>query len=244
MESHLTPTTFDSATLRGLMETHFDLDGIESLCFDLQIDFDNLEGTTKTKKVRRLIQHCTQMERLPDLIMQCRKLRPQLEWPTIPLLEPTPQSASDLTVKPALPYRKFYLFLGLGIILSGLLIMLTLTGDLMRATVATPITITTFTVKRGHVPAALVTAENHIETAVGEILTVHVLLPAPWSQMSELQFTWYTCRGGSRPALALLDNTEFIYTTPPQPGQDCIRVLLSRQGNLLSEAGLFITITE
>ncbi|MEZ4646331.1 MAG: hypothetical protein R3E31_27005 [Chloroflexota bacterium] len=231
-------TTFDPAVLRSLMEAHFDLNGIRTLCFDLQIDFDNLEGTRKTDKVQGLILYCVQAGRLPHLLAQCNKERPLITWPTLPspLAEPEPPPITMSAVR--------YHFLALGIVMSVLLITLTLTGDSRQTAVSYPIAISSFTVKEGHAPTTLVPVSETIPVTANNILTIHALLPISTSSMTDLQFTWYTCQGGSQPVHLSIDNNEFLYTAPAQPGEDCIRLLLSQQDDLLAQAELFIVVTK
>jgi hypothetical protein len=67
------------AQLRQLIVTHFDSDEIESICFDLGIDYDSLPGQGKLKKVVELIEHCARTGRIVALIDQCAKLRTAAE---------------------------------------------------------------------------------------------------------------------------------------------------------------------
>lgn len=67
------------AQLRQLIVTHFDSDEIESICFDLGIDYDSLSGDSKLKKVVELIQHCARTGRIVELIDQCARLRTAAE---------------------------------------------------------------------------------------------------------------------------------------------------------------------
>lgn len=62
--------------LRKFLDKRFDLDEIKTLCFDLSVDFDNLEGNTKTAKIRELILLYQRNEKVPDLVAQIKELRP------------------------------------------------------------------------------------------------------------------------------------------------------------------------
>lgn len=66
--------------LRQMMEQTFNLDDIQSITFDLQLDYENLDGNTKIAKIRALIQTCARLQRLPDLLTLCRQMRPNLDW--------------------------------------------------------------------------------------------------------------------------------------------------------------------
>lgn len=67
-------------TLRGMMEQYFDLEDVEGLAFDLQIDYENLRGETKSSKIRALIQECEQQGRLAQLVALCGQQRPSVDW--------------------------------------------------------------------------------------------------------------------------------------------------------------------
>lgn len=44
--------------LRKLMIEHFNLNEIKDICFDLDINDENVPGLTLTEKVRELINYC------------------------------------------------------------------------------------------------------------------------------------------------------------------------------------------
>ena len=67
-------------TLRQMMERYFDLDDIDALCFDMQIDFEDLKGDTKGPKIRSLIRECEQQTRLEQLVTLCAQQRPSVDW--------------------------------------------------------------------------------------------------------------------------------------------------------------------
>ncbi len=75
----------EPAQLRQLIVAHFDLDEIESICFDLGIDYDSLPGQGKLKKVVELIEHCARSGQIVRLIDVCAQLRPAVEpaWQTL-----------------------------------------------------------------------------------------------------------------------------------------------------------------
>ncbi|MCA9977492.1 MAG: hypothetical protein KC413_17155 [Anaerolineales bacterium] len=73
-------TDAQRGTLRQMMEQAFSLDDIQSITFDLKFDYENLSGTTKTAKIRALIQTSERLQRLADLITICRQMRPNLDW--------------------------------------------------------------------------------------------------------------------------------------------------------------------
>lgn len=50
------------------------------LCFDLQIEFDNLTGETLDDKTRELVKFCHRHSRIQELINQCFMARPKVNW--------------------------------------------------------------------------------------------------------------------------------------------------------------------
>ncbi len=72
--------------LRALNDS-FDMNELEELCFDLQIDFDNLDGTTKKQKAINLIQHFDRRNRINVLVVAFQEVRPEVSIDEITLDE-------------------------------------------------------------------------------------------------------------------------------------------------------------
>lgn len=70
----------DLARLRDQLAKHFNLQELQDLCFDLDIQYDDLPGLTQGDKARGIIQYCQRHNRLDDLIKRCMKLRPNVSW--------------------------------------------------------------------------------------------------------------------------------------------------------------------
>lgn len=68
------------ATLRETMTDVFNLSELRDLCFDLAIDYENLAGSTKSDKMRELINHTRRTGHLVELIEACRLRRPNADW--------------------------------------------------------------------------------------------------------------------------------------------------------------------
>lgn len=84
--------------LLQILNNRFNKDDLETFCFALGIDFENLHGETKIGKARALLDHLQRRERLPDLIRVGQALRHDIDW------EGVPQTAvSPLSTPPALP---------------------------------------------------------------------------------------------------------------------------------------------
>jgi hypothetical protein len=64
-----------------LINEHFNMEELQDLAFELQLDWDNLEGTTKKGKARDLVKAMMRSQRSVDLINQLRRERSHVEWP-------------------------------------------------------------------------------------------------------------------------------------------------------------------
>lgn len=58
----------------------FSLDELQTLCFDLGIDFDDLPGTGKVNKARELIAFLERRGNLAKLVAEARRQRPVVNW--------------------------------------------------------------------------------------------------------------------------------------------------------------------
>jgi Effector-associated domain 7/AAA ATPase domain/WD domain, G-beta repeat len=59
---------------------HFSLDELRSLCADLDVDFDELRGETKTTKADALLERLDHRGGIPQLIAKLMQLRPNVDW--------------------------------------------------------------------------------------------------------------------------------------------------------------------
>lgn len=66
--------------LRKILETYFDEDELETLCFDLRVDYESLAGNTKTHKVVDLVRTFARTGRIEELIDYCSRMRPNVPW--------------------------------------------------------------------------------------------------------------------------------------------------------------------
>lgn len=53
---------------------------LKDLCFDLDVDYEILPGISKSDKARELIIYLRNRNRIDELVNQCRKLRPGVDW--------------------------------------------------------------------------------------------------------------------------------------------------------------------
>jgi hypothetical protein len=64
--------------LFSLLLDRFNLNGIQTLCFNLNIDYESLLGNGKEAKIRELVLFCRQRKRIVDLLVALRDLRPDI----------------------------------------------------------------------------------------------------------------------------------------------------------------------
>ena len=73
----------DKASIHELIDTHFNIEELRGLCFDMNIEYENLVGDTRRTKVQSLLTHCLKHGRLPALESRCRRLHAHVEWPNM-----------------------------------------------------------------------------------------------------------------------------------------------------------------
>lgn len=61
------PDNTNRSELKKLLKKHFTLEELKTLCFDLEIPYEDLPGTTRDAKSRELITYCERNGRLPSL---------------------------------------------------------------------------------------------------------------------------------------------------------------------------------
>ena len=68
-------------TLREVLADYFSLDELQTLCFDLNIDFENLRGDSKQAKAREIVAYCERNSQSYELTVAIHRLRPKLSLP-------------------------------------------------------------------------------------------------------------------------------------------------------------------
>jgi hypothetical protein len=67
-----------------LLNAHFSKEEIKTLCFELRIDYSNLEAEGKVNKARELIALMERQGRIIELLTIMKRKRPNVSWPKIP----------------------------------------------------------------------------------------------------------------------------------------------------------------
>lgn len=95
--------------LRRNLSQYFGLAELRTLCFDIGLDWEDLEGTTKSTKVESLIIAVERIGRLDELLQLAGHLRPNVKWPTKPSNLPAGDTeTSNKGVAPILVSRAYH----------------------------------------------------------------------------------------------------------------------------------------
>jgi len=70
----------DPRKLRTLLESSFNTSELQGLCVDLKIDYELLSGGNKADKTRELVGYLGRRGSIPDLVQECIRLRPNVDW--------------------------------------------------------------------------------------------------------------------------------------------------------------------
>jgi len=70
--------------LRQILDKRFNESDLRILCFDLDVDYDNLPGKGKVDKARELVGHLERRNCIPDLIELGKQRRPDISWEDMP----------------------------------------------------------------------------------------------------------------------------------------------------------------
>lgn len=120
------------ADLRQQMITALNEEELRTLCFDLNVDFDNLPGRNKASKIRELIDLMRRNGRLPQLITQLQQIRPSLTW-QLPTNTPPVRSAAQRNPTPPNGRRLLLILSVGGLLLLAVLLLLTFRNLLTRS---------------------------------------------------------------------------------------------------------------
>ena len=66
--------------LLSLMRDHLNLEELRTLCFQLDVDYDDLLGEAKTGRIRELILLMLRDDRLPELVDALEQSHPEIDW--------------------------------------------------------------------------------------------------------------------------------------------------------------------
>ncbi len=78
-------TEIDHAKLRQIIVDGFDEEELQDLCFDLEVDYEDLPAVGKSGKARELVALFQRQNRIVALIAACKEQRPNIDWEGIHL---------------------------------------------------------------------------------------------------------------------------------------------------------------
>lgn len=70
--------------LHKLLINHFNMEELELLCFDLNVETDDLPSNGRANKAMDLVKQMARQDKLPFLLETLQRHRPQVSWPAIP----------------------------------------------------------------------------------------------------------------------------------------------------------------
>ena len=77
------PGHADLIKLFEMLDKRFGEDDLQTLCFYLDVDYDNLPAGGRATKARELISYLRRRNRIPELLETGKKLRPDVAWEDI-----------------------------------------------------------------------------------------------------------------------------------------------------------------
>ena len=66
--------------LGNAISQSFNMDELRGLCIDLDIEFENVNGSTRELKAKELVLYCHRRGDLQKLVNRCMELRPKKDW--------------------------------------------------------------------------------------------------------------------------------------------------------------------
>lgn len=94
-------------SLHQLLNEHFNLAEIRTLCFNLDVDYESVSGEEKQSRIRELLLALGRHGRLPDLIPLLQKERPCVAWTPVPDDFQLPELLARETAVPTNQYHVY-----------------------------------------------------------------------------------------------------------------------------------------
>jgi len=97
-ETDTEPTQDYLTKLRKILEERFNEGELNTLCFDLGVDYDNLSGQRQADKARELVSYLERRNRIPELVKVGERVRPDISW--VDASKAPPAIPEDITDEP------------------------------------------------------------------------------------------------------------------------------------------------
>lgn len=95
------------SSLHKTIDSYFGLDEVNTLCFYLGVDFDNLRGETKQARIRELIVTLARDGRLQSLVDRLRQERANVRWQDVPADFVLPTSIAQEDIRQVIQYTVY-----------------------------------------------------------------------------------------------------------------------------------------
>lgn len=71
---------YNLPVIRKQLVEHFNGSELRELCFQLDVDYEIINGENKLDKARELLTYLNRRDRMPDLVAYCQGERPSINW--------------------------------------------------------------------------------------------------------------------------------------------------------------------
>jgi hypothetical protein len=184
--------------LPQILDEAFNLEEIESLCLDLDEEYENLSGDTRAKKSLALVKKLKRRGRLAELVEEIKKKRPHIDLTDIELSTPQLRNSHS--------QRKIWLIVGMIslaviVVVSGSWLIRSLTLSECRPPLIQ------FRVSTSDQADVMVIPDSEYQVTPGEALMIEAIIndQEPGSRSNYVCSEW-TSAGNSR-VIAAIDCT-------------------------------------
>ncbi len=199
-----------------LIDSHFNKSELASLCFDLEIDIENLPGETKWDKARELISFMQRQKRLEKLILKCQEIRPTVDWQAVN----ENHSQSNVHAQRKLSRNLMLVLLGLVIVVISILYFL----NNLPQKCGTPII--EFMIKPEFKEGVLVLPNSTYEASPDESLLIEARINGRNPEEQEEYNCDWTYAGDGKETVE--DKCKFVLRTGKDQVRDVVTVLLTK----------------
>ncbi|WP_420629065.1 hypothetical protein [Candidatus Leptofilum sp.] len=95
------------SALHSNISERFNFEEVRSLCFELNIDFDNVPGNTKSAFIRNLIVSLAREGRLQELVNLVREKRSFINWQDVPANFQLPKDIAQEDIQQVVNYHVY-----------------------------------------------------------------------------------------------------------------------------------------
>lgn len=93
--------------LHQKIDQYFSLEEVKQLCFELNVDYENIPGDTRSAFIRNLLVSLAKHGRLQQLIPRLRQNRPHVVWHDVPPDFELPQEIAEENIQQVVHYNVY-----------------------------------------------------------------------------------------------------------------------------------------